>query len=78
MNRTQKRNLIGSIVCFILSLLLGGIAISIMMIREVRQSEKYDFPIEKDDILRYSFVGACGYICNVALIIIGVNELIIT
>jgi hypothetical protein len=75
MNKTAKRNLIGGIVCFILSVLLGGIGITIMMVREGRQSQKYGFPIEEDDILRYSFIGACGYICNAALLIIGVNHL---
>lgn len=40
MNKTAKRNLIGGIVCFILSVLLGGIGITIMMVRDVRQSQQ--------------------------------------
>ena len=75
MNRTEKRNIIGSIVCFFLSLLLGGIGIGVMMWREVYQSEKYGFEIEKDDIKRYSFFGAIGSIFHDALLIIGVNYL---
>lgn len=73
MDKATKRNIIGSIICFLLSVFLGGIAIHIMMVREVKQSEQGGFPIEVDDILRYSFIGTCGYLCNVTLIIIGVN-----
>lgn len=54
----KQRNIIGSIVTFILSIIFGDIGISIMMmIREVYQSNKYKFPIEKDDITRYSIIG---------------------
>lgn len=75
MDKTKKRNIIGSIVCFILALLLGGMGIATMMYREVYQSNKGDFPVEKDDIIRYSIVGAVGGICHDALLIIGVNHL---
>ena len=75
MDKKTKRNIIGSIICFFLSLLLGGIGIAIMMYREVLQSNKGDFPIEKDDIIRYSVVGAVGGICHDALLIIGINHL---
>ena len=75
MDKTTKRNIIGSIVCFILALLLGGMGIAIMMYREVYQSNKYGFEVEKDDIVRYSVVGAVGGICHDALLIIGVNRL---
>ena len=69
MNQTQKRNLIGSIVCFFLSLLLGGIGIAIMMFREVKQAQDYHFDIEQDDIIRYSAIGAIGYACQICIII---------
>lgn len=73
MNKTTKRNIIGSIICFFLSLLLGGIGLAIMMMREVYQSNKYGFEVEKDDIVRYSFVGAVGYIINISIIFIGIG-----
>lgn len=75
MDKKTKRNIIGSVICFFLSLLLGGMGIAIMMWREVYQSNKYGFDVEKDDIIRYSVVGAVGSICHDALLIIGVNEL---
>lgn len=75
MDKKTKRNIIGSIVCFMLSLLLGGMGLAIMMWREVYQSNKYGFEVEKDDVVRYSIVGACGSICHDALLIIGVNYL---
>lgn len=78
MNRTQKRNLIGSIVCFILSFLLGTLGMGIVLISEAYRSEKSGETINKSTILRYTFTGVCGYLCNVALIIVCVNELIIT
>jgi hypothetical protein len=48
-----------------LSILLGGIGIGIMMVREVWQSNKYGFQVEQDDIVRYSIIGAIGYLVNV-------------
>lgn len=72
---TKQRNILGSIIAFFLSLLLGGMGIGVMMWREVYQSNKYGFDVEKDDIIRYSVVGAVGSICHDALLIIGVNHL---
>ena len=67
---TKQRNITGSIVTFILSIILGGIGISIMMIREVYQSNKYKFPIEKDDIVRYSIIGAIGSTIQLIVLIL--------
>ncbi len=68
METKDKRNIIGSILCFISSALFGGIAIAFWMIREVYQSDNYKFDVEKDDIYRYSLIGAVGYIVNVILL----------
>lgn len=68
MDRTTKRNIIGSIVCFVLCALFGCFGMAVMMCREVYQSQNYHIEIEKDDIVRYSFVGCLGYIVNVVLI----------
>lgn len=70
MNKTTKRNIIGSIICFFLSLLFGGIGIATMMMREVHQSNKYGFQVEKDDIVRYSIIGTVGGIVHDVLIIV--------
>lgn len=75
MDKKTKRNIIGSIVCFVLSLLLGGIGIAVMMLREVYQSKKYGFPIEQDDIVRYSIIGAVGGIAHDVLIIVIIKSL---
>ena len=70
MNKTTKRNIIGSIICFFLSILFGGIGIAVMMFREVYQSNKYGFQVEKDDIVRYSIIGAVGGIVHDVLIFV--------
>ena len=67
---TKQRNIVGSIVTFVLSIILGGIGITIMMIREVYQSNKYKFPIEKDDIIRYSIIGAIGSAIQLIVLIL--------
>ena len=77
MNKSVKRNIIGSIICFVLSCLLGGIGIAVMMLREVYQSKKYGFPIERDDIVRYSIVGAVGGIVHDVLIFVIIKSLIV-
>lgn len=70
MDRTTKRNIIGSIACFLSAVMLAGIAIAYWMIREVYQSKKYHFDVETDDIVRYSIIGAIGSIINTVLLVI--------
>lgn len=65
---TKTRNIIGSILCFLSCCILGGLALAFWMVREVNQSNKYGFEVEKDDIVRYSFAGAIGYIINIYII----------
>ena len=65
---TKTRNIIGSILCFLSCCILGGLALAFWMVREVNQSNKYGFEVEKDDIVRYSFAGAIGYIINISII----------
>ena len=40
-----------------------------MVVREVKQSDKGGFPVEKDDLMHYSFGACVGYMVNVVLII---------
>lgn len=70
MKEQEKRNLGGSILCFLSSCLFGGLAIAFWMLREVHQSNKYGFAVEKDDIVRYSIVGAIGGIIHDVTILI--------
>ena len=65
---TKTRNIIGSIICLLSCCILGGLALAFWMVREVSQSNKYGFEVEKDDIVRYSFAGAIGYIINISII----------
>lgn len=68
MNKKDKRNFWGSVVCFLLCALFGCFGMAVMMCREVKQSQEYGFEIEKDDIVRWSFVGCLGYIMNVIIL----------
>lgn len=70
MDRTTKRNIIGSMACFLSAVLLGETAIAYWMCREVYQSKKYHFDVETDDIVRYSIIGAVGSIVNTILLVI--------
>lgn len=69
MNRTNKRNFWGSIFCYLLSVLLGGIGIAIFMLREVWQAVEWNADIERDDIVRYSVVGTLGYITQIVILL---------
>ena len=70
---TKTRNIIGSIICLLSCCILGGLALAFWMVREVSQSNKYGFEVEKDDIVRYSFAGAIGYIINISIIFMGIG-----
>ena len=70
MTKEQTRNVAGIVVCFVLCSLFGCFGLATMMLREVEQSDKGGFDIEKDDILRYSLAGCVGYVVNVVLIIL--------
>ena len=69
MDKSQKRNWLGSLVCFVLTALFGCFGLAVMMCREVAQSQDSQREIEKDDVVRYSFVGCAGYIVNVVLLV---------
>lgn len=66
----ERRNRIGCAVAFCLGLLLNGLGVLLMLGRELWQSEKGGFPLESDDLLRYSGWGSIGSLMNVVLIII--------
>ena len=70
MNDTKKRNIQGTIVAFILGLLLGGLGTITMVARELMQAYKYDFDVECDDIIRYSITASVGSVIQTILLII--------
>ena len=69
MNKEQKRNVWGMVVCFVLCCLFGCWGLAVMVLREVWQSDKGGFPVEKDDLVRYCFAGFLGYVVNVVLLL---------
>ena len=68
MNSTKKRNIQGTIVAFILGLLLGGLGTITMVARELMQAYKYDFDVECDDIIRYSITASVGSVIQVLIL----------
>ena len=68
MNDTKKRNIQGTVVAFILGLLLGGLGTITMVARELMQAYKYDFDIETDDIIRYSITASVGSVIQVLIL----------
>ena len=70
MNDAKKRNIQGTIVAFILGLLLGGLGTITMVARELMQAYKYDFDVECDDIIRYSITASVGSVIQTILLIL--------
>lgn len=68
MNSTKKRNIQGTIVAFILGLLLGGLGTITMVARELMQAYKYDFDVETDDIIRYSITASVGSVIQLLIL----------
>lgn len=68
MNDTKKRNIQGTIVAFILGLLLGGLGTITMVARELMQAYKYDFDVECDDIIRYSITASVGSVIQLLIL----------
>ena len=70
MNQSKKRDIQGSIVAFVLGLLLSGIGTIIMVLREVWQAETYDFELEKDDVVRYTILSSVGTVFNLIILLL--------
>ena len=63
--KLNKRDWIGLACWFLLSVLIGIIALPLMIWREVYQYDKYQLPsFEWEDIVRYSVVILLGSIIN--------------
>lgn len=64
MDTKNKRDMKGSWVAFVLGLVLSGLGVIIMQQREVIQSNKGGFPLEVDDVLRYTKYASIGAFFN--------------
>ena len=71
---TKAKHITNSILCFISCCLFGGIALAFWIVLEVNIANKNNKEVSKENILQYSFIGAVGYIINVALLMIGCNN----
>lgn len=64
----NMRDIYGLIGCFELSIAIGLFALPIMVAREIYQYKHYKLErFEWEDIVRYSFVIAIGYIVHILL-----------
>ena len=65
----NKRDWIGLACWFLLSVLIGIIALPLMIWREVYQYDKYQLPrFEWEDVVRYSLVIIIGSVVNYGLL----------
>lgn len=61
----NKRDWIGLACWFLLSVVIGIIALPLMVLREFYQYDKYQLPrFEWEDVVRYSFVIIIGSVVN--------------
>lgn len=64
----NKRDLIGLVCWLLISILIGLLALPIMVVREYYQYKHYKLErFEWEDIVRYSFVIAIGYVVHILL-----------
>ncbi len=65
----NRRDWIGLVCWFLLSVLIGIIALPLMIWREFYQYDKYQLPrFEWEDVVRYSFVIILGSVVNYLLL----------
>lgn len=66
----KKRDAIGSVVAFVLGLVLNALGVIIMTLREKHQSVKGGFPLESDDLFRYSIFSGIGALLNTIVLVV--------
>jgi hypothetical protein len=71
MKRSTLRNIAGTVMWFFAGMFLWEYAIKLMVEREERQSRDGGFPIETDDIRRYSDAIYAGMIFDIILFAAG-------
>ena len=68
MKRRDIRNIAGTIMWFFGGMFLWGYALTLMERREERQAREGNFPLEEDDIRRYSIAIYAGMVAAIAVI----------
>jgi hypothetical protein len=71
MKRSTLRNIAGTVMWFFAGMFLWEYAIKLMVEREERQSRDGGFPVETDDIRRYSDAIYAGMIFDIILFAAG-------
>lgn len=71
MKRSTLRNIAGTVMWFFAGMFLWEYAIKLMIEREERQSRDGGFPVETDDIRRYSDAIYAGMIFDIILFAVG-------
>lgn len=66
----KKRDAIGSVVAFVLGLVLNALGVIIMTLREKQQSVKGGFLLESDDLFRYSIFSGIGALLNTIVLVV--------
>lgn len=64
MDNSRKRDKQGTWIAFVLGLVLSGLGVIIMQQREVIQANKGGFPLEVEDVLRYTKFASIGAFFN--------------
>lgn len=75
MKRKTLRNIAGTIMWFFAGMFLWGHALTLMERREEKQAQEGNFPLEADDIRRYSIAIYCGILTDIILLIIAIIKL---
>lgn len=66
--KSNKRDWIGLACWMLISILVGLLALPVMVCREIYQYKHYKLErFEWEDIVRYSFVIAIGYVVHILL-----------
>ena len=67
---SKKRDKYGTLLAFVMGLLFNVLGVIFMVWRELIQSKKGGFPIETDDVVRYSILSSIGAVVNLILLLI--------
>ena len=67
MKRKDWRNLAGTVMWFFAGMALWGYALTLMERREEKQAREGHFPLESDDIGRYSIAIFAGILADILL-----------
>ena len=70
MKRSTLRNIAGTVMWFFAGMFLWSYAYTLMVKREEKQSEEGGFPLEVDDIKRYSAAITTGMVTAIVLLIV--------